>query len=64
MQPDRPVRDASKIVKIDETKIQTHLDRMVLNAAEQTLNALLGTEADQPCNANYCVAVAGSGIDF
>lgn len=41
----------NKIIKINEAKIQTHLDTMVRNTVEQTLNDLLDAEADQLCNA-------------
>jgi putative transposase len=41
----------SKVIKIDEARIQNHLDLMVRNTVEQTLNGLLDAEADQLCNA-------------
>ena len=41
----------NKIIKINEAKIQSHLDTMVRNTVEQTLNDLLDAEADQLCNA-------------
>ena len=44
-------KNLSKVIKIDEVKIQSHLDRMVRDTVEQTLNDLLNAEADQLCNA-------------
>ena len=41
----------NKVIKIDEAKIQSHLDTMVRSTVEQTLNELLDAEADQLCNA-------------
>ena len=41
----------SKVIKIDESLIQTHLDKMVRSTVEETLNGLLDAEADQLCNA-------------
>ena len=41
----------SKVIKIDESQIQTHLDKMVRSTVEETLNGLLDAEADQLCNA-------------
>jgi putative transposase len=41
----------NKVIKINEAKIQSHLDTMVRSTVEQTLNDLLDAEADQLCNA-------------
>lgn len=41
----------SKVIKIDEARIQSHLDKVVRSTVEQTLNDLLDAEADQLCNA-------------
>jgi transposase-like protein len=41
----------SKVIRIDEARIQTHLDKIVRSTVEQTLNDLLDAEADQLCNA-------------
>jgi putative transposase len=41
----------NKVIKINEAKIQSHLDTMVCKTVEQTLNDLLDAEADQLCNA-------------
>jgi putative transposase len=39
------------VVQIDDGKIQAHLDEVVRNTVEETLNALLDAEADQLCGA-------------
>ena len=44
-------KSLNKVIKINEAKIQNHLDQMVRNTVEQTLNDLLDAEADQLCNA-------------
>jgi transposase-like protein len=44
-------KNLSHVIKIDEAKIQQHLGEMVRSTVEQTLNAMLDTEADQLCNA-------------
>ena len=41
----------NKVIKIDESRIQHHLDQMVRSSVEDTLNHLLDTEAEQLCNA-------------
>jgi putative transposase len=41
----------SKVIKIDEARIQSHLDKVVRSTVEQTLNDLLDAEADHLCNA-------------
>ncbi len=46
-----PEKSLSKVIKIDEARIQSHLDQMVRNTVEQTLNGLLDAEADRLCNA-------------
>lgn len=46
-----PERNLSKVIKINEGRIQSHLDQMVRSTVEQTLNDLLDAEADQLCNA-------------
>lgn len=40
-----------KVIRIDDERIRGHLDRMVLDTVEQTLNGLLQAEADQLCGA-------------
>lgn len=39
------------VLKIDPAQLHQHLDRLVRDAVEQTLNALLDAEADQLCGA-------------
>lgn len=48
---EREARIAGKIVDINEAEIRSHLDRMVLQSVEDTLNALLEAEADRLCGA-------------
>jgi transposase-like protein len=43
-----PIRD---VLKIDQAQLHQHLDRLVRDSVEQTLNALLDAEADQLCGA-------------
>ena len=40
-----------KVIKIDESAIENHLDKVVRNTVEETLNQLLDAEADRMCNA-------------
>jgi putative transposase len=40
-------KNLSQMIKIDEARIQQHLDEMVRSSVEQTLNAMLDAEADQ-----------------
>ena len=44
----RPLQQA---FKIDQTRVQSHLDTMVRQSVEDTLNQLLDAEADALCNA-------------
>jgi len=39
------------VISIDEGRVRGHLDRMVLETVEQTLNGLLDAEADRLCRA-------------
>src|SRR5262249_30472536 len=39
------------VIRIDEGQIKTHLDQVVRDTVEQTLNALLDAEADTLCGA-------------
>ena len=41
----------SKIIRIDEQEIRSHLDRIVKGTVEDTLNSLLDAEADAICQA-------------
>jgi putative transposase len=43
-----PLRD---VIRIDEGQLHKHLDEVVRDSVEQTLNALLDAEADRLCNA-------------
>jgi putative transposase len=43
----------SKLIRIDESEIRGHLDKMVRGTVEDTLNALLEAEADELCNAQH-----------
>lgn len=44
-------RKLSKVIEIDEDKIQEHLGEVVRGTVEETLNGLLDAEADRLCNA-------------
>ena len=39
------------VISIDDERTKNHLDRVVRGTVEETLNALLETEADRLCNA-------------
>ena len=41
----------TKIISIDEGKVRAHLDGVVREAVEETLNKLLESEADVLCGA-------------
>ena len=41
----------SKVIRIDENEIRGHLDKLVRDTVEETLNTLLEAEADAACNA-------------
>jgi transposase-like protein len=44
-------RDGVKLIEIDQGQLQRHVDGVVRDAVEQTLNALLDAEADALCGA-------------
>ena len=44
-------KNLSNVIKINEAQIQDHLGEMVRSTVEETLNAMLDTEADHLCNA-------------
>jgi transposase-like protein len=44
-------KELGKVIKIDEKKVQEHLDGVVRTTVEETLNALLDAEADRLCKA-------------
>ncbi len=45
------MRSLNQVVQIDEGRIAAHLDEVVRNTVEETLNALLDAEADRLCGA-------------
>ena len=51
----------SGVIKIDEKEIQDHIDCLVRQSVEDTLNALLNAEADASCNA---AAISGHRIGW
>jgi len=44
-------RDGVKLIEIDESQLQRHVDGVVRDTVEETLNALLDAEADELCGA-------------
>ncbi len=44
-------KQLGKVIKIDQTEVQKHVDEVVRGTVEETLNALLEEEADRLCNA-------------
>ena len=48
---DDSTKTLSKVIRIDESEIRGHLDEMVRDTMEETLNSLLDAEADEMCNA-------------
>src|SRR5262249_7028277 len=49
-QPDSPA-EAPALLKIDQAEVHKHLDALVRQSVEDTLNALLDAEADRLCGA-------------
>ena len=54
--PEAPAEPAAAdgfrdVITLDEGKVRGHLDRVVRETVEQTLNALLDAEADELCGA-------------
>ena len=41
----------SKVIRIDESEIRGHLEKMVRGTVEETLNAMIDAEADAMCKA-------------
>ncbi|MCU7936080.1 MAG: transposase [Candidatus Thiodiazotropha sp. (ex Dulcina madagascariensis)] len=41
----------NKVIRIDESEIRHHLDKMVRGTVEEALNQMLDAEADEMCNA-------------
>ena len=48
---DNSTKSLSKVIRIDESEIHTHLDKMVRGTVEETLNQMLEAEADAMCQA-------------
>jgi transposase-like protein len=44
-------KNLNRIIKIDEARIHSHLDEVVRDTVEDTINKLLDAEADRLCNA-------------
>jgi transposase-like protein len=44
-------KNLNRVIKIDEAKIHSHLDEVVRDTVEDTINKLLDAEADRLCNA-------------
>ena len=44
-------KSMSKVIRIDESEIRSHLDEVVRGTVEETLNAMLDAEADEMCHA-------------
>ena len=45
------IKELNKVVSIDDKRIKNHLDGLVRNSVEETLNSLLDAEADTLCGA-------------
>jgi putative transposase len=53
-------RDDVKLIEIDQAQLRQHVDGLVKDAVEDTLNALLDAEADALCGAKrYQVRASG-----
>ena len=44
-------KELGKVVSIDDSRVRSHLDNLVRNSVEETLNEMLDAEADAMCNA-------------
>ncbi len=42
--------DIGNVIRIDDEGVRGHLDKVVRDTVEETLNAMLDAEADQLCN--------------
>ncbi len=51
---------SGKVISIDEGVVREHLDRVVVQTVEQTLNALLQAEADALCGASRYEHASGA----
>jgi len=45
------VKNLNRVIKIDQAQIHSHLDEMVRDTVEETINKMLDAEADRLCNA-------------
>ena len=52
-------RRLKKAVQVDEGAIEKHVDTVIRDTVQETLNALLEAEADQLCNARRYERTAG-----
>ena len=50
-QSTQQMKNLNRVIKIDETQIHSHLDEMVRDTVEETINKMLDAEADRLCNA-------------
>jgi putative transposase len=48
---DDSTKPLSRVIRIDESEIRGHLDKLVRGTVEETLNGLLDAEADEMCRA-------------
>ena len=48
---DDSTKPLSKVIRIDESEMRSHLNEIVRGTVEETLNAMLDAEADELCNA-------------
>jgi len=44
-------KNLNRVIKIDEARIHSHLDEMIRDTVQETLNKMLDDEADRLCNA-------------
>ncbi len=59
MKEENEGRPMGQVIKIDEARIRDHLGEMVRGTVEETLNAMLDTEADELCGAGRYERSAG-----
>ena len=50
-QSDENVKNLSKVIKVNEDEIKSHLSKVVKDTVEDTLNKMLDEEANRLCNA-------------
>ena len=51
MESDTPKAELGKVIQIDESQLRGQLGELVRESVEETLNAMLDSEADQLCRA-------------